>query len=77
MVLDKTQPVTSPGNFATFDDIPNTYFVRNNLAVKSNWKVDCSKIVTYRVKEGVELPVVNGPVGPQMLINTYQVEAVK
>ncbi|RRJ66929.1 hypothetical protein EHV15_31380 [Paenibacillus oralis] len=66
MALDSTQPLTSPGNFATFDDILNTEFVRSNLAVKSDWKADCSKVVTYRVKEGVELPVVNGPVGPQV-----------
>lgn len=69
MALDSTQPVTSPGNFATFDNIPNIDFVRNNLAVKSDWKVDCSKVVTYKVKEGVELPVIKGPVGPQIDLN--------
>lgn len=66
MALDEAQPVTSPGNFATFDNIPNTDYVRNNLAVKSDWKSDCSKVVTYRVKEGVEIPVIEGPVGPQI-----------
>ena len=69
MALDSMQPVTSPGNFATFDDIPNVGYVRDNLAVKSDWKVDCSKVVTYRVKQGVELPVLEGPVGPQIDIN--------
>lgn len=69
MALDEAQPVTSPGNFATYDNIPNTDFVRNNLAVKSDWKTDCSKVVTYRVKEGVELPVIKGPVGPQIDLN--------
>ena len=69
MVLDSTQPVTSPGSFATFDNIPNVDYVRNNLAVKSDWKVDCSKVVTYRVKQGVELTVLEGPVGPQIDIN--------
>lgn len=73
MALDEAQPVTSPGNFATFDNIPNTDYVRNNLAVKSDWKCDCSKVVTYRVKEGVEIPVIEGPVGPQidLSVNKY------
>jgi hypothetical protein len=69
MALDSTQPVTSPGSFATFDNIPNVDYVRNNLTVKSDWKVDSSKVVTYRVKQGVELPVLEGPVGPQIDIN--------
>ncbi|PJI07819.1 MULTISPECIES: hypothetical protein [Clostridium] len=69
MALDSTQPVTSPGGFATFDNIPNVDYVRNNLAVKSDWKVDCSKVVTYRVKQGVDLHVLEGPVGPQIDIN--------
>ena len=69
MALDNAQPVTSPGGFATFDNIPNIDYVRNNLAVKSDWKVDCSKVVTYRVKQGVKLPVFEGPVGPQIDIN--------
>lgn len=69
MALDEAQPVTSPGNFATFDNIPNTDYVRNNLAVKSDWKSDCSKVVTYRVKEGMEIPVIKGPVGPQIDLN--------
>lgn len=66
MVLSKTQPVTSPGNFATFDNIPNIEYVRNNLTVKVDWKPDCSKVVTYRVKEGMEISVIKGPVGPQI-----------
>ncbi|HBF36799.1 MAG TPA: hypothetical protein DDW50_05715 [Firmicutes bacterium] len=69
MALDSTQPVKSPGRFGTFDNIPNLDYVRNNLAVKSDWKVDCSKVVTYKVKPGVELPVLEGRVGPQIDIN--------
>lgn len=69
MALDTTQPVTSPGNFASPDKIPNVDYVRNNLAVKSDWKADCGKVVTYRVKEGVEIPGLKGPVGPQIDIN--------
>jgi hypothetical protein len=53
----------------SLDSLPNVDYVRNNLAVKSDWKVDCSKVVTYRVKQGVELPVLEGPVGPQIDMN--------
>lgn len=66
MCLDKTQAITSPGNFATFDNITSVDYVRNKLAVKSDWKTDCSKVVTYRVKEGMEISVLEGPVGPQI-----------
>ena len=66
MSLDSTQPVTSPGSFGTFDNIPNVDYVRNNLAVKSDWKADCSKVVTYKVKDGVTIPVREGAVGPQI-----------
>lgn len=70
MALDSSQPITSPGNFATTENaIKDVDFVRNNLAVKSDWKADCSKVVTYRVKEGVEIPILEGPVGPQIDIN--------
>ena len=69
MSLDEAQPVTSPGNFATSDNIPNADYVRNNLAVKSDWKADCRKVVTYRVKEGMEIPVIEGPVGAQIDLN--------
>lgn len=69
MALDSMQPVSSPGSFATLDNIINVNYVRNNLAVKSDWKVDCSKVVTYRVKEGIELVVLKGIVGPQIDIN--------
>ncbi|GFN30967.1 hypothetical protein [Paenibacillus xylaniclasticus] len=69
MALDSSQPLTSPGNFATYDEITSVAYVRNNLAVKSDWKQDCSKVVTYRVKEGVEIPVIQGPVGPQIDLN--------
>jgi hypothetical protein len=50
-------------------DIPNVEFARNDMAIKSNWKKDCGKVVTYRVKEGVELNVMQGPVGPQIDLN--------
>ncbi|WP_010245439.1 transglutaminase domain-containing protein [Acetivibrio cellulolyticus] len=69
MALDNAQPVTSPGNFATPDNITGVDYVRNQLAVKSNWKTDCGKVVEYRVKDGVEIPVATGPVGPQIDLN--------
>lgn len=69
MALDSSQPVTSPGRFATTNNISSVDFVRNNLAVKSDWKADCSKVIEYRVKGGVEIPVQIGPVGAQIDIN--------
>lgn len=36
------------------------------MAIKSNWKMDCGKVVTYKVKQGVELNVPSGSIGPQI-----------
>jgi len=69
MALDNAQPLTSPGRFGTTDNITSVDYVRNKLAVKSNWKKDCGKVVEYRVKKGMELPVQSGPVGPQIDLN--------
>ncbi len=55
-----------PGAFATTDNIPNVDYVRNELAVKSTWKGGIDKVVTFRVKEGMTLPVNLGPVGSQI-----------
>lgn len=55
-----------PGAFATTDYISNVDYVRNELAVKSTWKSDIDKVVTFRVKEGMTLPVNLGPVGSQI-----------
>lgn len=41
-------------------------FARNDMAIKLGWKDDCGKVVTYRVKQGVELKVPSGPIGPQI-----------
>ena len=73
MVLDSMQADTSPGNYGTFDYIPNVDYARTYLAIKSIWKTDCGLVVTYRVKEGMFLPVVEGPVGPQidLVVNKY------
>lgn len=44
----------------------------NDLAVKSDWKPEFERVVQYRVKEGVELPVQVGPVGPQIDVQVYK-----
>ncbi|WP_160724835.1 hypothetical protein [Bacillus sp. USDA818B3_A] len=69
MALASGQPLTTPGRFSTKDHITSVEFVRNQLAVKSDWKADCSVVVEYRVKAGKELPVQTGPVGPQIDVN--------
>ena len=66
MVLDKKQPTEWPGGWALIDEVPNRAFVRNDMAVKSNWKNDCGKLVQYRIKPGVELNAEAGPIGPQI-----------
>ncbi|MGM0875211.1 MAG: pre-toxin TG domain-containing protein [Bacillota bacterium] len=64
MALSPGQPATSPGSFATFDDIIDVGYVRNDLAVKYEWKPNIGNVVTYEVVK--ELPVYSGPVGPQI-----------
>lgn len=66
MVLDSKQKVTQPGGFALLNDVPSREFARNDMAIKYGWKDDCGKIATYRVKEGVELNALSGPIGPQI-----------
>ncbi len=70
MVLDIEQPINKPGSFGTFDSIQDIEYAKKNLAIKSNWKKDFGKVVTYRIKDGVELPVLRGPVGPQIDLNS-------
>lgn len=36
------------------------------MAIKYAWKNDCGKVVTYKVKDGVELICPKGPIGPQI-----------
>ena len=66
MVLDNNQPLNRPGGFGTFDKIEGIDYAKNQLAIKSDWKQDFGKVVTYRVKDNVEIPVLEGPVGPQI-----------
>lgn len=57
--------------FGTVDVIPNKSYVRNELAVKEEWKEDIDRVVTFKVTK--PLPVLLGPVGPQVdkKTNTY------
>lgn len=73
MVLDIKQKVTQPGGFELVDDVPSIDFARNDMAIKIGWKDDCGKVVTYRIKQGVELEVPAGPIGPQidLEVDTY------
>ena len=64
MAVSPGQPATRPRGFATFDDIPNASYVRNELAVKMEWKPDIDRVITYEVKK--PLPVKIGAVGPQV-----------
>ncbi|MBP2198253.1 hypothetical protein [Pantoea cypripedii] len=63
MAVSLGQPATRPGGFATFDEIPDVFYVRNNLAVKNEWKPDIDRVITYEVKK--PLPVKIGAVGPK------------
>lgn len=64
MAMSPGQSSTRPGGFATFDDIPDVNYVRNDLAVKSDWKPSVDRVATYEVIK--PLPVKIGPVGPQI-----------
>ncbi len=64
MALAPGQPETSPGGYATFDNIFDAADVRRYLAVREAWKPRIDRVVTYEVTR--ELPVQVGPVGPQI-----------
>jgi len=66
MVLDNNQPLSKPGGFGILEDVPNIEFARNDMAIKSNWKMDCGKVATYKVKQGIKLNVPSGPIGAQI-----------
>jgi len=52
-----------PGDWGTFDAIPNVHFVRNDLAVTPAFKAQVASVQRYRVPAGVEIET--GIVGPQ------------
>ncbi|MYL64388.1 hypothetical protein GLW07_13610 [Bacillus hwajinpoensis] len=64
MALSPDQPNERPGGFGTFDEITDSMYVRNSLAVKEEWKPNIDRIVVYEVVD--ELPVMSGKVGPQI-----------
>jgi hypothetical protein len=64
MALAPGQPPDRPGAFGTFDRIPNMRFVRIALAVKTAWKPQVDRVVTFEVAD--PLPADVGMVGPQI-----------
>jgi hypothetical protein len=64
MAVAPKQPVTMPGGFGTFDTITDVEFVRNNLAVKYDWKKKIDRVVKYEIIK--DLPARVGSVGPQI-----------
>lgn len=55
----------APGGFGTLDYIPDVDFVRNDLAIRPDWKPTVSHVQTYEVPPGVQVQI--GSVGPQSL----------
>lgn len=66
MAVENDAPENIIGGFGVKERIESTDFVRNNLAVKSDWKNSCNVIREFEVNNGVELNVNAGPVGPQV-----------
>lgn len=54
------------GGFGLVEEVPDASFVRNNLAIKVEWKKSPFVQTTFEVREGVELHVLKGPIGPQI-----------
>lgn len=67
MVLSEGQPVSAPGGFGTFEPIPNQNFARNNLAIRTDWKGDVSRVQRYRIPDdGQPFRIQESVVGPQV-----------
>jgi hypothetical protein len=64
MAIGGAQTELMPGKFGTFDDIRTVNDVRTKLAVRSDWKPAVDRAVTYEVIK--PLPVLIGPIGPQI-----------
>ncbi|SMF14138.1 RHS repeat-associated core domain-containing protein [Alteromonadaceae bacterium Bs31] len=64
MAYEPGQELDIIGGFGTEDVIPDKAYVRNELAVKEAWKEDLDRVVRFRVIK--PLPVLLGPVGPQV-----------
>ncbi|WP_188150485.1 RHS repeat-associated core domain-containing protein, partial [Teredinibacter waterburyi] len=68
MIVDKNMEDV-PGRFGTTDNIVNTQYGRQNLAIKEEWKPTLDNVVTYKVRKPFD--VYEGPVGPQIDGSTY------
>ena len=66
MAVQNDAPENMIGGFGVKERIESTDFVRNNLAVKYEWKTSCNVIREFEVNSNVELKVNAGPVGPQI-----------
>lgn len=64
MALSPGQGTDRPGAFGTFDRIPDVRYVRFSLAVKTEWKPQIDRVVTYEIV--TPLPADTGTVGPQI-----------
>ena len=64
MAMSEDQLATRPGGFATTDNIPNQQFVRDKLAVRTDWKTSIDNVQQYEVIK--EVPIFRGPIGPQI-----------
>lgn len=64
MAIGGAQTPDQPGSFGTFDRIGSVEDVREDLAVRTDWKPQVDRVVTYEVVR--ELPVKIGPIGPQV-----------
>ncbi len=66
MAVENDAPENLIGGFGVKERIDSTDFVRNNLAVKYNWKTSCNVIREFEVNSDIELNVNVGSVGPQI-----------
>jgi hypothetical protein len=64
MAIGGAQTPDQPGSFGTFDRIASVADVREDLAVRSDWKPQVDRVVTYEIVD--PLPADTGIVGPQI-----------
>ncbi|MFD3557345.1 hypothetical protein ACFWWA_35390 [Streptomyces goshikiensis] len=75
MVISQGQSPLRPGGFGTFDGIPNQQFVRDQRAIRTDWKDDVSLVQRYRIPESVIGPQTEPdwiPVGPPKEIPKWE-----
>lgn len=66
MAVENNAPENLVGGFGVKERIESTNFVRNNLAIKYEWKPSCNVVREFEINEGIELKVNAGSVGPQV-----------